>query len=111
MNLNRAAGLAGVVSVAVILRPDAVVGFYEQIYPSDPVLRRALTECFIQDRNFDGLDSAAREACYRQSTAVHQVAAVGVPHGPSDNNFVDRWRAAGLGRMPQNDIRTEQRLR
>ena len=94
----------------VIVRPDMVNGFYEQLYPSTPEQRRALNECFTQDPNFDRLDPAAREACYRH--VLPSAAAVAArARATAAGNFVDLWRAAGQGRLPQNDMRFEQQNR
>jgi hypothetical protein len=110
MKLAWLAGVVGIASVVAIMRPDAVGALYEQIYPSDPVQRRALNECFTQDPTFNRLDAAAREACYRHSAMANQAASLAAaPRSAPVDNFVDRWRAAGQGRLPQNDIRAEQR--
>jgi len=110
MKLSWAFGLVALASTAAILRPDVVANFYRQVYPSDPAQRRALDQCAIENPSFDRLDSAEREACYRRGEMAYQAAAAGAPLLlPAAPNFVDQWRAAGQGRLPQNDIRAEQR--
>ena len=108
MRLSWFAALIGIASIAAIVRPDAVAAFYQELYPSDPGMRHALDECFTQDPQFDRLDPAARSACYRHMMplAADDAAA---PHPRASSNFVDLWRAAGQGHLPQNDIRAEER--
>jgi len=92
--------------------PHALVAMLQKIYPTDASRRQALDMCFMADHQFNRLDPAAREACYRRF-------AQNLPSGRSDGatppaatvqqaNFVDLWRAAGQGRLPQNDIRFQQ---
>jgi hypothetical protein len=96
----------GVSTATGIVQPESLWQTYRQLYPADPGQRRALNECFTQDPNFNRLDAAAREACFRHNApALGSVATAPVPQ----QNFVDLWQAAGQGRMPQNDIRAEQR--
>jgi hypothetical protein len=111
MRLLWLAGLAGILVVVATARPDAVGAIYQQIYPSDPALRRALDQCSLENRAFDRLDPAAREACYRHNPAHYKSAAAAGPEPrvTAAPNFVDQWRAAGQGRLPHNDIRAEQR--
>ncbi len=110
MRLGWFAGLVAVASLVAILRPDAVDALYRQLYPSDPEMRQALNECFTLDPQFNRLDPAARQACYH-----HILPAAGGGIAGSDSaasgNFVDLWRAAGQGHLPQNDIRAEQQSR
>jgi len=111
MRLLWFAGLAGILAAVAIARPDAVAAIYQQIYPSDPALRRALDQCSLENRAFDRLDPAAREACYRRNPAHYQSAAAAGPEPrvTAAPNFVDQWRAAGQGHLQRNDIRAEQR--
>jgi len=111
MRLSWLAGLAGILVAVAIARPDAVGAIYQQIYPSDPALRRALDQCSLENRAFDRLDPAARDACYRRNPAHHQSAAAAGPEPrmTAAPNFVDQWRAAGQGHLQRNDIRSEQR--
>lgn len=110
MRLGWFAALVGVASLVVIIRPDAVSALYQQLYPSDPQMRQALNDCFTLDPQFNRLDPAARQTCYRQRLpAVANGAAA--PHRPEPSNFVDLWRAASEGHLPQNDIRAEQQVR
>ncbi len=108
MRLGWLAGVVGIASIAAIVRPDAVSAVLQQLYPSDPQKRQALAECFTQDPRFDRLDLAARQACYRH-LLPSAANAGGAPNDPARGNFVDLWRAAGQGHLPQNDIRAEQR--
>jgi hypothetical protein len=111
MRVGWFAGLVGIVSVVAIAKPDAVGAIYEQLYPSDATQRRALNECFTQDPAFNRLDPAAREACYRHSQAsvAGAAAAARTTNLAAGENFVDLWRAAGQGHLPQNDVRAAQR--
>jgi len=109
MRLGWFATLVGVASVVVIIRPDAVGALYQQLYPSDPEMRQALNECFTLDPQFNRLDPAARQACYRHM--LPSAADAAAPHRPAPSNFVDLWRAASQGHLPQNDIRAEQQIR
>lgn len=103
------AALLAVTSAIVIARPDAVGALYQELYPSDAAKRRALDECFAIDPRFDRLDAPAREACYRRM--LPSAAAADRLRSGHGGNFVDLWRAAGLGHLPQNDIRFEQQNR
>jgi len=100
-------GLAGLAVAGIAgVRPAAMGAFYQEIYPSDPAKRQALDECIALDPRFNRLDSNERAACYRRGAAAAPEAAAvrAMPAG----NFVDLWRAAGQGRLPQNDVRAEQ---
>lgn len=110
MRLGWFAALVGIASITAIVRPDAVSALYQELYPSDPAMRQALDECFTQDPQFNRLDPAARQACYRHllpSAANRAIAS----NRPAPSNFVDLWRAAGQGHLPQNDIRAEEQSR
>jgi len=107
MRLVWFAGLVGLASAVAIARPDAVDRIYQHLYPSDPMQRLALDHCSLENRGFDRSDPAAREACYRRGAAVSSAGAEQRAMAPV--NFVDQWRAAGLGHLPPNDIRAEQR--
>jgi hypothetical protein len=101
-------GLVGLSVGVGMVRPAELWGVYRQLYPADPAEQRALNECFTQDPNFNRLNPAAREACYR-----HNVPALAAEHAQTlrhlpTGNFVDLWRAAGQGHLPQNDVRAEQ---
>jgi hypothetical protein len=106
------AGAAGILVMAAAgTRPAAVWETLQQIYPGDPAQRQALDQCFMEDRRFDRLDPAAREACYRRNPAPRR--SVGPdPSGRirANSNFVDLWRAAGQGRMPRHDVRFEEQM-
>ena len=60
MKVNWGLALVAIASTIVIVRPDAVDAFYQELYPSDPEKRRALNECFTLDPRFDRLDAAGR---------------------------------------------------
>ena len=109
MRLGWFAGLVGVASMVAIVRPDVVSALYQQLYPSDPEMRQALNECFTLDPQFNRLDPGARQACYRHMLPAAADAAP--PDRPAPSNFVDLWRAAGQGHLPQNDIRAEEQSR
>ena len=91
--------------------PAAVWETLQQIYPRDPLQRQALDQCFMENHRFDRLERAQREACYRRNAAARSAA------GPdpaarirANGNFVDLWRAAGLGHLPRHDIRFEEQM-
>lgn len=113
MKLAVIAGLAGLsVAFASGARPAQLWQLYQELYPSNPAQRQALDECFALDVRFDRLDPAARDACYQRTLPSLALADAGgqrreLPHPAG--NFVDLWRAAGQGNLPQNDIRAEQR--
>src|SRR5260370_843296 len=73
------AGIAGILVAVAIAGPGGVGAISQQIYPSDPALRRALDQCSLENRGFDRLDPAAREACYRRNPVHHQSAAAAGP--------------------------------
>lgn len=106
------AGIAGVmVASAAGGNPAAVWDTLQHIYPSDPMQRQALDQCFLEDHRFDRLDRGARDACYRRSAAAHAAS------GPdpsaqirANGNFVDLWRSAGQGRLPRHDVRFEEQM-
>ena len=112
MRLVVIAGVAGLaIALGVGARPAAVWETLQQIYPSDPMQRQALDQCFMEDHRFDRLDRGSREACYRRSAAAQAVP------GPdpsvrirANSNFVDLWRAAGQGHMPRHDVRFEEQM-
>ena len=110
MRLGWFAGLVGVASMVAIVRPDVVSALYQQLYPSDPEMRQALNECFTLDPQFNRLDPTARQACYRHMLPAAAADAAPSPR-PAPSNFVDLWRAAGQGHLPQNDIRAEEQSR
>ena len=95
------AGLVGIVSVAAVARPDIADTLLRQAYPTSPAQRWALDHCALENQNFDRLDAAAREECYRRAPFTYNAAAA--------PNFVDQWRDAGQGHLPRNDVRVEQR--
>ena len=111
MRLIPVAGAAGImVAFALGVRPAVVWETFQQVYPSDPVQRQALDQCFIEDHRFDRFDRAAREACFRRNAAAHPAAAAAAAGMRPSGNFVDLWRAAGQGRMPHNDVRFEEQM-
>ncbi len=83
------------------------------IFPGDPAKRQALDRCFIEDRQFDRFDAAARAACFKgHGVEVGTVNSAPpsmrlAPPSPQAN-FVDLWKAAGQRQMHGNDIRAEQ---
>lgn len=106
-------GLSAAAAVAAGARPAALWETYQQLYPSDPAQRQALDRCFLEDRRFDRFDPAARAQCYNGASlrgaaavASNQASSLAMPP-----NFVDLWRAASQGRMPQNDVRTTEQNR
>ncbi len=104
-----AVGIA--LGAAMGVRPAAVWNAYHEIFPSDPARRWALDQCFAQDPHFDRLDPAARAACYAHD-ALNSAAARDPARraAATSGNFVDLWRAAGQGSMPQNDIRAAEQI-
>jgi hypothetical protein len=97
----------GVASV----HPGVFVGIWEEIYPSDTVKRQALELCFMQDHNFNRLDAAQRESCYRharlplQAALASNAAADMLVAARVTPNAVDLRRAAAEGTLPRDDIR------
>jgi hypothetical protein len=112
MRIVLLAGIAGImVASAAGGDPGAVWQTLQQIYPSDPMQRQALDQCFMEDHRFDHLDRGAREACYR-----HNAATQATP-GPApaiqiraNGNILDLWRSAGQGRLPRHDVRFEEQM-
>ena len=106
------AGIAGImIASAAGGNPAAVWDALQHIYPSDPMQRQALDQCFMEDHRFDRLDRVAREACYRRNAAAK--AALGPDPAiqiRANSNFVDLWRSAGQGRLPRHDIRFEEQM-
>jgi len=107
------AGIAGMMAVSAAgQNPAAVWETLQQLYPSDPMQRQALDQCFMEDHRFDRLDRASREACYRRNPAASRPS--GAPAAAArirtNGNFVDLWRAAGQGPMPRHDVRFEERM-
>ena len=86
------------------MKPEVVKAFYEGIYPSDPVKRQALDMCFMEDHQFNRLDAAARDACYRRTLFTLGEASPAPKAAPPKVNIVDLQRAAGQSSMPHNDI-------
>jgi hypothetical protein len=101
-------GLAGLSIGVAAANPGAIRNLMQSVYPAEPALRRALDQCFLQDRNFNRLDPKARESCYRALLPTIEPAAAGAHVPTPPPNFVDLWRAAGWGHTPQNDVRSEQ---
>jgi hypothetical protein len=100
--------LVGLVGLSVVAaRPDAAWNLYQQLYPNDAMQRQALDLCFMQDPHFDRFDAAERANCYSHNAPALGVAAASAAV-PINSNFVDLWRAAGRGSMPQNDVRAAQ---
>lgn len=112
--------LAGLIAVAIGaaagIRPDAVWGYYRELFPSNPAQRSALDQCFAQDPHFDRLDPTARAACYAHNalavagSANDPARRPAAPGNAAPGNFVDLWRAAGQGPLPQNDIRAAEQV-
>ena len=106
------AGIAGImVASAAGGNPGAVWETLQHIYPSDPMQRQALDQCFMEDHRFDRLDRGSREACYRRSAAAQAVPGADPSVAIRGNsNFVDLWRSAGQGRLPRHDVRFEEQM-
>ena len=75
------------------------VANYDLLFPSDPIKRQALQQCFAEDHRFNPLNQSSQEKCFEARTA----AAVKTPIVQA--NFVDLWKAHGQGPVPGNDIR------
>lgn len=101
-----AAGLSLVIAGAG--GPARLWQTFQELYPSDPVQRQALDQCFAQDPQLDRLDSAAREACLRRMLPAMAAAEAAENPTQQASNFVDLWQAAGRGVAPQNDIRYQE---
>ena len=107
------AGLIGVaIGAATGIGPETAWGFYRELYPSDPAHRRALDACFAQDPGFNRSDPSARAACYAHNALLlnGSVDLRARRATAAASNFVDLWRSAGQGSLPQNDVRAEQRM-
>jgi len=86
--------------------PERVMGFYEDLYPSDPAKRQALELCFLQDHKFNRLEADQREGCYRRVlSSPAEIASTGAAAERPTVNLVDLERSAGAGSLPRNDIR------
>jgi hypothetical protein len=77
------ATIIGIAAGVAAMQSKTVSGFFASIYPTDPAKREALDLCIFADPNFNRLDRAAREACYRH--ALGQSA----PRASSAPNQVD----------------------
>jgi hypothetical protein len=51
------------------MQPKAVSDFLGDIYPKDPARRQAIEMCVLADVNFNRLDTAVRDDCYRHAFA------------------------------------------
>jgi hypothetical protein len=104
-------GFVGLTASIAAANPGTFRKLYEVAYPADPAMRRALDQCFLADFHFDWFDSVQRDTCYRHTLpTIEPEAAVRLRQKASiAANAVDLRRAAGEGRMPQTDIRAEQR--
>ena len=86
------------------MKPETVKAFYEGIYPSDPVRRQALDMCFMEDHQFNRLDTSERDACYRRTLFTLGEASPAPKATQPTVNLVDLQRVAGQGSVPHNDI-------
>jgi len=85
--------------------PNVVLGYYLDLYPTDPAKKQALELCFLQDHRFNRLDADQREGCYRHALLpVESIAGMSMAEVPHANP-VDLQRAAAQGHLPRNDIR------
>ena len=92
------AGTAGVVE------PD-IFELLRDAYPADRAKQTALEWCASEDKNFNRLSTAEREACYQRmvpSAAISAVAASALQAAP---NPIDMAQSAGAR---QGDIRQQQ---
>jgi hypothetical protein len=98
----------GLIAIAMLVAadPQQSLAWYRELYPGDPARRAALETCFERDHGFNRADGAARAECYRREIAAPP--AVAAPAPPASSDFVDRWRAAGRGRQPADDIGRRQ---
>jgi hypothetical protein len=87
------------------INPGMVKAFYEDIYPSDPVMRQALDICFMEDHKFNRLDESARAACYRHTLSTLGGAAASAAGYQAGVNPVDLQRTVAEGSLPRNDAR------
>ena len=86
---------------------------HDGIFPGDPAKRHAFDMCFMESRQFDRLDAAARAACFKEhgvplGTRDLMTPPMQLAPAPRQANFVDLWKAAGQGQMRGNDIRAVQ---
>jgi hypothetical protein len=104
------AGL-GLASAYTAAHPDRVFDFYDGMYPSDPYKREALEICFEHDHEFNRADFGAREACYHRVLAgpnpIPNPRELAPPRS-GEPNFIDLYRTAGQGHIPQGDVRATQ---
>jgi hypothetical protein len=102
------AAIIGIVAGAAAVQRGAVSDFLADIYPTDSTKRQALDLCIFADPNFNRLDRAARDACYRRiSTSpmspAYLTRAINAP------NQIDLRQRASVANAPHNDIRNLQR--
>lgn len=108
MRILLIAGFVGASVGVAAAYPAALGDIVDQVYPMDAARREALDRCSMAEQGFNRLDPTAREACYRRDPAILG-ANPAAEHAARNVNFVDLWREAGQGRLPQNDIRVGQR--
>ncbi len=106
MRLLLIAGFVGMTVAAA--RPGGLWEFYRQLYPADAAQRQALDRCAAEDLGFNRLDAAARTTCYRHEPPAEVAASDHALDRLPQANFVDLWRAAGEGHLPQSDVRAEE---
>ena len=102
--------VATIIGVAIgggAVQPKVVSDFLADLYPKDPARRQALDRCILTDVNFNRLDAAARDACYRHALAAPASLVSPLPPGGAPNQ-VDLGRAASRGSSPANDVRLLQ---
>jgi hypothetical protein len=70
-------------------------GLIAAVFPQNQVERAALSQCEQQSPKFDRLDPAARETCYRNSSAL--AAQPSLPANTAQASKVDLRQAAARG--------------
>jgi hypothetical protein len=90
------AALIGIAAAGVAMQSPVVSGFVADVYPQDPARQEALNLCILADRNFNRLDPAARDACYRHAFAAPASLVPPLPTGRAPNQ-VDLGRAGSRG--------------
>jgi hypothetical protein len=96
--------MLGVSAVGASFDPADLVGFINDLYPANASQRQALQLCMLRDANFNRIDPAAREACYRHELTVPQTVAARATTRVAPN-AVDLRLASAWQNAPGNDIR------
>jgi hypothetical protein len=107
MKLILIATIVGITGCGLAMQSKTVLGFWANIYPTDPARREALNLCALADPNFNRVSAGARTACYQHTfeKPAPQVTAATAGIGA---NQVDLRRAASATSAPRNDIRLVQ---